>query len=52
MRQVLADVDGVASVEVSYDDRRADVHGDASMDAAELIRAVVDVGFEASVIAD
>jgi copper chaperone CopZ len=52
VRQALADVDGVASVEVSYDDRRADVWGDASMDAAELIRAVTVAGFEASVVAE
>lgn len=49
VRQALAEV---AGVDVSYDERLAEVRGDASMVAADLIRAVVDAGFEASLIAD
>lgn len=47
VEDALGEVDGVASVEVSLDDGRADVTVDEGTDAASLTAAVEDAGYEA-----
>ena len=46
-------VDGVVAAEVSYDDKRADVQYRPDLVAPDaLVKAINDIGFEASVMED
>ncbi len=51
MRPALMSVDGVVAAEVSFDDERADVrYRPGLVEPDALIEAIVDAGFQASVI--
>ncbi len=51
MRRALMSVEGVIAAEVSYDDKRADVHYRPDLVEPDvLVNAINDIGFKASVM--